>query len=188
MKLHSLRTTLLAASIGLAVTCAGQTGAIAYTGVNLLKNGDFSHGQDNWTLDIQAPVTAAAEVVTAGPKSGSRALHLVATKVLPTSKWGSEISLNQPVAILDGKRYRLTFWAKSNAATAIAVTCKQNHAPWSHHAPESAELYPTLTNEWQLISMPFSIPADGNMLINISNLAKTAGQEFWFADFLLESD
>jgi hypothetical protein len=124
-------------------------------------------------------------VVAEGPDGGN-ALKITIGEIDSTDIYGWHIQAYRPIPVVAEKNYVLTFWAKADQPVEIAVVIMQNHAPFEHH---TAEIYPELTTEWTKHELLFMFPESDNLMrINLGNLAKTVGQEFWFADIQLTSD
>ena len=159
--------------------------SVAPAGVNLLHNGNFTDSLNSWKVELVAPASATTEVVAEGPNVDN-AMKVSITAIDSTDHYGWHVQINQAIPIVAGKNYTLTFWAKSALPAEIAVVCMQNHAPFSHHL---AEIYPSLTTDWTQFELQFSLDStDTNMRINLGNLAKEAGQVYWFADLKLIAD
>lgn len=153
---------------------------VALNSKELLVNGDFKRGLSGWTVE-QSGATGNAAVVKEGV-AGQAALRL---NVLTVGDKPWRLQVHQPkLRIEKGKRYVLSFWAKTNRPVAITVNCMQNHAPWEHHG---AAAETGLTLEWKQVRFSFEGPwDDANARITFTNLGTAPGQTYWFANCSLK--
>ena len=89
-------------------------------GGELLKNADFSHGQDGWTLELHQPAAATAKVTGDAPAD----LHGVRSVCVDVRKIGTEswhVRFEQFGLKLSAKQgYTATWWAKAEAPVGVA--------------------------------------------------------------------
>lgn len=122
--------------------------------VCVLTNGNFEGASfDPWYLQLRngAQGTLTADTGTNGTAKSAR---IVITQ-LGANPWDAQY--NHPsVALVTGKKYALSFWARASSARTIALTLQQFDAPFIEVWTGSAQL----TTAWQqfniVVDYPFS--------------------------------
>lgn len=101
---------------------------------NLLKNGDFDQGFQDWSFaNLDDPATAGARAEGyAMHKNGE--LQLVVPRASARPQDAFEARLSQPVAIQAGRKYLISFKARAAAARPISVSVAQVNAPYTTYA------------------------------------------------------
>ncbi len=143
--------------------------------VEMLANGNFAAGLNNWVLEQSEGATGRMECVPEGP-DGAAALRIQVLMIAPKAY---HLQLYQTGPHIEKSRtYELTFWAKSDRDGGIKVNCMMNHEPWEHH---TQELLP-LSTEWKQLHFRFATPwSDNNVRISFTDLGATVGQTYWLA-------
>ena len=142
----------------------------------MLVNGNFADGTNNWVLVAESGATGRAEIVGEGP-DGQAALRL---KVLTIGDQPWRFQFYQTgLRVEKGKTYVMTFWAKSDRPGSITVNCMQNHEPWDHHTQEKMPV----ATAWQPLRFTFVAPwDDDNVRSSFTDLGTTPDQVYWFAN------
>ncbi|MDR3690974.1 MAG: carbohydrate binding domain-containing protein [Fimbriimonas sp.] len=152
----------------------------AKPGAEMLANGSFANGMSKWVLEESGDAKGTADVVADGP-DGKQALRLNVLKVEDHS-WHIQI-YQTGMRIEKGRKYVMTFWAKSKRPGVITAECNQNHEPWEHET--NAKL--PVTTSWTLLHFDFSGPwNDSNVRISLTDLGTVPGQIYWFANCSLK--
>jgi hypothetical protein len=178
MEFFMMRYLILGFATAMLVAGCGSVGkqtGVKQTPNEMLVNGDFSDGINNWVLE-ESGATGQAECVKEGP-DGKNALRI---KVLTVTDKTWQLQVYQSgMRVEKGKGYVLTFWARSDRAGSITVNCMQNHEPWDHHTQKKMPV----TADWKQMKFAFIAPwDDDNVRISFTDLAVEAGQVYWFAD------
>ena len=141
----------------------------------MLVNGSFANGTNNWVISAESGATGQAEVVGEGP-DGKPALRL---KVLTVGDQPWRFQFYQTgMRVAKGREYVLTFWAKSNQEGDFTVNCQQNHEPWAH--PTQEEL--PISTGWKQVQFTFVAAwDDDNVRITFTNLGTAPGRTYWFS-------
>ncbi len=146
----------------------------------MLVNGNFAKGSDNWQIEQQNGVTAKIENVQEGPKGGSAIRIEVQT--IADEPWRLQMYQNG-LHIEKDKSYVLTFWIKSNRSGAIKAICMQDHDPWEH----STEKEISISSEWTQEEFTFAGPWDDEKArMTFTNLATEVGRTYWIANCSLK--
>lgn len=97
--------------------------------MNKTLNGEFDEGENGWSL-VLYPYTSNDEatwVVDSGSVlSGRNSAHVLITAAYGTI-W--QVQLQQPVKILQGKSYLVTYQARADRNVSIHMIMQQDHAP-----------------------------------------------------------
>ena len=153
--------------------------AAAKAAGEMLTNGNFADGTNNWWVDKGDGETASVEVAKEGPNEAA-ALKINVLSA-PDESWQLQ-AFNAGLKIEKDKSYILTFWAKSKSAGTIKVNCMHNHEPWEHSTEE--EFY--LSDKWTKKEFSFDGPwDDDNARITFTDLGQETGQVYWFANVSL---
>jgi hypothetical protein len=115
-------------------------------GGELLKNADFSHGQDGWTLELHQPAAATAKVTGDAPADlhGARSVCVDVQKI-GTESW--HVRFEQfGLKLLPKQGYTATWWAKGETPMALRVSLAMGHSPWQTLGREGTV---QLSTEWQ---------------------------------------
>ena len=154
---------------------AGDKSSAAAPG-EMLVNGSFMDGTNNWVIAADSGATGQSEIVGEGP-DGKPALRL---KVLTIADAAWHFQFYQTgMRVAKGKSYALTFWAKSNQEDEFTVNCQQNHEPWAH--PTLEEL--PIATEWKQMKFTFVAAWDDDQVrITFTNLGTAPGRTYWFAN------
>ena len=143
-------------------------------GLEMLKNGNFSKGLDDWFVEKHEGAKATESV-----EKG-----VLKIAVAAAAKEGWHVQFNQsPLVLAANETYAVTFRAKSDAKHSIFVALGQAHDPWKVIASESV----TLSPEWQTFTVMLKADAaDDKTRFGISGLGSAAGR-YEFADFSLRT-
>ncbi len=155
---------------------AGDQPSAAVAPGEMLVNGNFADGTNDWVVVAEAGATGRAEVVAEGP-DGQAALRL---KVLTVGDKPWRFQFYQTgMRVEQGKSYVLTFWAKSNQDGDFTVNCQQNHEPWAHPTQEEMPI----STEWKQVQFTFVAAWDDDKVrITFTNLGSAPGRIYWFAN------
>jgi hypothetical protein len=125
-------------------------------GAELLKNGDFSHGLDEWRLELNhgAEGTMKLEEDAPAELAGSRSVRISVSK---PDGMGWPVRFEEfGLKTQQGRHMTVTFWAKAPKPCTISVGIEQAHEPWHQLAvPVPADL----TEEWTRYSIVFGANA-----------------------------
>lgn len=115
-------------------------------GENLLQGGDFESQSDLDLWDLWADDGYAATMaLSPEASSGNSSARINVTQSQGTD-W--QISFDfQPVEVISGTEYTLSFWAKADQNRPISAWAQQMQAPWESYLGFGDEL--NLTTEWQ---------------------------------------
>jgi len=120
-------------------------------GQPLFTDGDFAHGQDNWTLEGAKPGVAAWSLVPGAGPEGKAAARVKIDQVGATT-WAYQVHrLN--LNLEENRTYTLTFWGKADQERTLSVGTRLQQADW-HAMGLSAQV--TLKPEWQRFRMSFT--------------------------------
>ena len=125
-------------------------------GGELLKNADFAHGQDGWTLELHQPAAATAKVSGDAPADlrGARSVCVDVRKI-GTEPW--HVRFEQLGLKLSAKQgYTATWWAKAEAPAALRVSLAMVHAPWQTLGREGTVQLGTKWQAYRLTVQPGS--------------------------------
>ncbi len=143
-------------------------------GPELLKNGNFARGLDDWFVEKHEGANATENVENGALKIA----------VASAAKEGWHVQFSQGgLAPAANETYAATFRAKSDAAHKLYVNLGQAHEPWKIIASESV----TLSPEWKTFTVLLKTSeADDKARLGISGLGSAAGK-YEFADFSLRT-
>jgi len=114
---------------------------------NLLKNGEFRHGTDDWS-DASWLTTDDADFITGGQ---SLRIDLASA---------SEPVVQQAVALVPGVRYRFSYWLRTQDAGPDGVRVVVEGQAESEQARPMAEQTVSGTQDWRQFSAEFAAPDD----------------------------
>jgi GH35 family endo-1,4-beta-xylanase len=117
----------------------------------LLSNGEFDNSTTGWTLQNNSTGVGTMSVVTTAAQSGTNTLKLCPTTP-GTADW--HVQVQQPVPVVLGKSYEISFMAKADAARTMTVGEQQNSSPYRMYYSSSVSL--TTTNQ----TFTYSFTAD----------------------------
>jgi GH35 family endo-1,4-beta-xylanase len=115
---------------------------------NMIVNGEFNSGTNNWDIQNNSGATSTMEVVTGAGLSGLRALRICPENE-GTANW--HIQLRQLTPINSGKKYSISFMAKADESRILDVAIQQDGDPYTTHFEEQI----TLTNKSQAFNFVF---------------------------------
>jgi hypothetical protein len=147
-------------------------------GRELLVDGDFATGLDQWVIELHHNAQGRMDVVTVGPDApqGGRAVRVTITKP-PEAGWPIRFE-QQHLAVRKGQAYTLTFRARAEEPLRLQIGFEQAHEPWGRLAsPAPADL----TTEWQEFRYGFICGADDENARVIFDFDLPAGV-FYLAD------
>jgi hypothetical protein len=102
----------------------------------LISNGEFDNGTNDWLLQNNSGAVGAMTVVD-NTMSGSKAIKICPTTP-GTADW--HIQLYQPGPIEEGKSYELSFLAKADADRSITTAIQQAGSPYTVHFAQGLNL------------------------------------------------
>jgi len=104
---------------------------LAANGANLVKNGDFSNGLNDWTLNTYENSRATANV--------SNKAVTIAIENLPSDGKVYNLQLVQAsLPLLKGNTYEISFDASAAAPRVIEVMCQKATSPWTGYFGEDS--------------------------------------------------
>jgi hypothetical protein len=107
---------------------AWAAGEIHAEPVDMLKNGGFTDGLKSWGLQVVKPSVGTMEVAAKGGPDGKPCVALSSER---SAEKLAFVNLNQTgLTIEKGVRYKLSFFARSEAPAKVSVSVSLNHAPW----------------------------------------------------------
>lgn len=139
-------------------------------GAEMLTNGNFSDGLNNWNLEHHDTAQAAGVAGTYGGRAG---LQISVTQA-GSADW--HVQINQAgLSFTEGQIYTLTFWAKADNHDQVSVGIQQAYDPWGTF---ESDTYP-LDTDWQQYTLTFIAGfTDNNMRLNIGGLGGTTGNVY----------
>jgi hypothetical protein len=149
-----------------------------YGQTNLVTNGGFESGTNNWTLDAGGGSTVSYSIDNTSPQEGSNCLHAVVS-VLGSNSWSVQIK-NAFGPVVEGHIYRATIWAKSaTAGSTINYTIGKATAGYDEYA---ASYGVALTTGWRQYQHEFTAEVSTTNDITLA-LHITGTDDYWFDDF-----
>lgn len=148
------------------------------TGVNLLKNGDFSAA-----LAPEWATWAGGATGSLVASTVNGAARLVVTDVDPANNW--HVQLNQlNVALVKGKSYTLVFKGSASVAKAVGVVVGENGGGFARYLDATAALTPTTATYTYTFTSPVTNAA---AQLQILGAVGAAGDDYTltFDDFSL---
>ena len=121
------------------------------TGSNeeLIANGGFESGLTNW--NSWGPAEFTTEVSSSEVYSGTNSFHVSST-FASANNYDCQLQYNNSF-FESTTTYKISFWAKSDAANTIGYTIQLGEAPWTSYASTDF----TLTTNWQKYNATFTI-------------------------------
>ena len=151
-------------------------------GENLLANGDFAHDLDSWKLDRtnDTPADVKVEAVDGGKHAAHVTVPQAAEK-----RFYVQLTEKQAFPLAEGKKYTLSFRARSKPEAQAVVVMSPGHGQWEALARQDNI---QITQDWKDYSFTIApIHGADQAVITISGLAaKTA--EYWFTDVSLKEN
>jgi parallel beta-helix repeat protein len=153
-------------------------------GSNLILNGDFSSGTTNWSAWGASGYSMSLTANTTDFKSapGSLQAKVTANGTDPSSL---QLISKGKIALVAGKVYQLTFWAKATTGFTMGRThIIEGASPWTNYG--TFDIKPVITTAWKQYSMKFTAShtvADGSFRIYLGNVLP-AGHSVYFDDFV----
>ncbi len=121
-------------------------------GENLIRGGDFETADDmsQWRLwadvDNGYQASFSQDATTAATGSASGRMDITQTQGVD---WQASLE-NEPLEVISGTEYTLSFWAKADRERPLSAWVQQNQAPWEGYIYfEDA----SLTTEWRHFEM-----------------------------------
>ncbi|QLE02217.1 Ig-like domain-containing protein [Galbibacter sp. BG1] len=107
---------------------------------NLIQNGEFNDGTNNWTLYNNTSGSPSASVVTDAGMSGSNAIKInISSSAMGNTD--NDIQFFSPTGNLDnGKTYQVTFKAKATGNRSMRLGVLQSASPWNNYLTENINL------------------------------------------------
>ncbi|HEX2950198.1 MAG TPA: carbohydrate binding domain-containing protein, partial [Armatimonadota bacterium] len=148
-------------------------------GKEMLVNGDFSNGQNRWTLEQHGPTKATATVTNDGP-DGKPALCI---KVEQNSAETWHLQFHQAgLVVKQDQPYTLSFWAKADAACQVGLDMLQAHDPWQKLWFSSLRLTP----QWRQYTYT-TLPGldEQNARVTFTSLGMRKGATYYITNISL---
>ena len=165
------------------------TEAILSGGTELLTNGDFRKGTQEWQLNLHHGAVARWQVIQdSGPTESTPALQVnveqIGTQQRGEEWWSAQVR-QKSLGIRQRQWYRLSFWAKSaQPSTPITWVVQQAIEPWRIHVwGPGATL--NVTQRWQqytLTAPAFVTDPNVQLVLNAGYAATT----LWIAGISLQ--
>jgi len=159
---------------------AWSEGAQPLSGKELLRNGDFSQGTGEWTLEVHDPAQAQIQIANEGPGGAPAARIDVTQKADP----GWYVQFHQMgLGFKQGEASTLSFWAKADPPRTINVNNFRAHEPWGTLGFSTSV---DVGNEWKQYTFSFAASeTEDRARIGFSDLAARAGA-IWLAKLSLK--
>ncbi|MFH1367489.1 MAG: discoidin domain-containing protein [Elusimicrobiota bacterium] len=149
-------------------------------GKELLANGDFSKGTENWYVEQHE----GARIVNTVEKDGPGVKNASKIEVVKTGAYNWHIQFNQrSLELKKDAFYTLSFRAKADRNKTITVTVNQAYEPWEGMG-FTQDI--KLTKEWgkyEYIVAP--VKSDSDARLSFFNMCSGTGT-YWFADVSLK--
>ncbi len=136
------------------------------TGVNLLKNPSFENGLTSWYSTNRVSATAT---ITTGTKVNGAYSAQVNVKKSSSNAWYVQLSQDLP-ALIVGKTYTVSFWAKASKNLSIQNVIQQSGGNWTVYSDKSFNA----NTAWQKFTYTYTGQTTNPLLFTF-NLAKTTG-------------
>ena len=148
-------------------------------GAEMLSNGDFSLGDNGWSLEQHETARGILDVES----SGAAGPNTLRVRVDNPSATGWHIQLTQNgLSVRKGKLYTLTFNARADTERSVMVGITQAHDPWRGIWTTGDNFTPS----WHRYAYYFIAPDDeNNARIVLSNLAIKTGT-VWLSNVSLK--
>ncbi|WOO41543.1 carbohydrate binding domain-containing protein [Rubellicoccus peritrichatus] len=144
--------------------------------LNLIANGDFSHGTKGWVLNTTSGAEASVAVIQ--DKFYGDIAQVDVSKPGPKS-WNVEFFY--PVKLTKGRGYRLKFSARSDRQGMTKARIQEMESPWKS---TSLDQNITLKPYWQDFEFNF-LAAHGDVRANFAGLSKSK-DKYYFRNVSLE--
>ena len=168
--------------LGQPLGAAYRVGNIAL-GENALNGGNFETQTelDAWNLWADDGYAATMELDGTTAAVGSTSAHINITQAAGTD-WQIAFSF-EPVSVISGTEYSLSFWAKADQPRAASSWAQKNSDPWDTYM----EFSPVqLTTEWQRYEFVTTAVADDAQAIFQFGLGQMTG-DVWLDDVQLQT-
>jgi hypothetical protein len=156
---------------------SAQTNTPKTSGVELIRNGDFEAVTKHWYLEQIAPAKGDFFISDEGPKGERCAIVELLTPA--ETHWKMSL-IQKELKVTAGKRYLVSFWAKSSARRWVSVGFKQHLAPYKSLAFENDVEIGTEWSQITLILKPTE--SENNTRFSVGNIGQILGT-FWFTKF-----
>lgn len=151
-------------------------------GENLVENGDFELGTEQWTLEDGACCNRGGlyqwEVDGKDKHGGKKSLKVIGVKATGTD-WHAKVR-HDSTSMRAGKTFTLVFWAKSEKPRPVSVSIQMQHDPWTFYQGGNITLEgPT----WKEYSLTFASNADVDRDMWVGLAIAQSDVSFWLDDF-----
>ncbi|MFO7976710.1 MAG: carbohydrate binding domain-containing protein [Candidatus Hydrogenedentota bacterium] len=149
-------------------------------GDEILANGDFSNGTEQWTFEQGGGGKLTTEIVSAEEVPSKQALHV--TTVEPgLQSWNLQFHQNN-LDLENGAPYTFAFWARADEPCEVNINARLDQDPWRM---VGLNLNASFGTKWKRYVYTFKcedpIPNHCRAGFNFNNRIG----EFWFADISL---
>lgn len=146
----------------------------------LIQNGTFENGIAPWGVTVRSPAVASLTTTTSMKADGNYSGQVTISKNASTTWY---IQLTQAnLALVQGKTYTISFWAKSSKNRQIENLIQQQGGSYTGYADDVF----SLTTSWKKYSYTFHAPVSITAAF-IFNLAQSTGT-VWFDDISMVSN
>ena len=145
--------------------------ASSETNSELVKNGSFEQNLTSWSSQASNGATATFTADAANAKDGAKSVKIAVTKA-GTENWHVQLKTNN-FKVEKGKDYKLSFYAKADAAKTLVLEVMENQT-WKWVMGPSYNV----TTEWKKQEIFFNSPMNSEMLIVAFGWGKQTGT-FW---------
>ena len=137
---------------------------------NLIQNGSFENTGTNWLSPWGFQANKGA-TISQGTMRLDR-LYSAKAYVKNASSADNTVQLYQGnVLLIQGRRYTITFWAKSGKIRTIRPAVSHGASPWTSYFSQSV----SLTTSWQKFTFSFTSPQTDSNTMFLFNLANATG-------------
>jgi len=142
----------------------------------IIVNGSFEEAEKGWRLEQIAPSVGDLSITDEGPK-GTRCARV---ELLTAGDAHWKLSFMQKdLSVTEGKRYRISFWAKADQPRWVWVGFKQHQAPYKGLGSQNDIAIGTTWSQITLVIKPSA--SESNTRFEIGNLGQILGT-IWFTN------
>lgn len=141
-------------------------------GPNLLSNGQFADGANNWFFETQGTAKASVSVsaIANAPKDGpTGSAFRVAIDTLPDEVWKLQLSQNG-LNLKPNTFYTVRFWGRADAARVIGTYFALDQAPWTQLGGQTdIPLTPDWTSHTIIFRTGAAVPNHSRLSLTLGN-------------------
>ncbi len=145
---------------------------------NLLGNGDFELGKDSWKFPIfDANAQGRFDIDEAGLINGNNSAKITTQQ---TTNINFHMQLRQPLKVISGKNYVLSYSARANTQTTIETWLQQAESPFAAYLETEIEL----TTETQTFTDTAFVSQDDSVFVTFM-VGNSGLAEIWIDNVIL---